>query len=315
MNREEFIERLNFLDSNEIPNVEIYILAQPTINDDIMSCEIYKTRLHERIPEEIKNIYYPKIKKTLVTNEYDLTEYNPALLPDRDVIWNYNSNIVPFYNFIIEQFSDVEEYYNKHILSYDDIWAIWIKFQMQNICFYLLRKITPTKVFSTGSKLGLVFLDNIFDKLESDVLTIDGTFDVLAYENMLYFENKQNFERALLYQTVKQEVAIATLDEINEIGILENFDVVKNYLKNDQHSINKLNRIKSKPYFRTLTFNHCKQIIDDYGLQLSYDEATGKFNIQSKKEAKMFVKVLNDDFLKSEMTSIKYAANSKEDLQ
>jgi hypothetical protein len=90
---------------------------------------------------------------------------------------------------------------------------------------------------------------------------------------------------------------------------------VKNYLKDDQHSINKLNIIKSKSYFRTLTFDHCKQITDDYDLRLSYNEATGKFNIQNKKEAKMFVKILNDDFLKSEMTNIKYSINSKEDLQ
>jgi hypothetical protein len=314
MNREEFIAKLNFLDSNEIPNVEIFILAQPIINNDTVDCDIYKTRLHERIPIEIKETYYPKMKKSLISKEYDLTEYDPALLPDRNVVWNYDSNIVPFYNFIIKKLPDVEEYYNDNILKYDDIWAIWIKFQVQNTCIYLLKKITPSKIFSTGSSLAIIFNDNVFKKLESDVLTIDGTFDVLACDNMLYFENKQNFERALLYQTVKQNVAIATLDEINEIGILDNFDTVKDYLKDDYHSINKLNRIKSKPYFRTLTFAHCKQIIDDYGLKLVYDEATKKFNIQSKREAKMFVKVLNDDFLKSEMTNIKYAANSKEDL-
>ncbi|MDR0658661.1 MAG: DUF4868 domain-containing protein [Mediterranea sp.] len=314
MNREEFIGRLIFLEFDEIPTVEIFVLAQPSINDSEISCDIYKTHLHERIPESIKEAYYPKIKKSLITSDYDLTEYNPALMPDRDVIWNYNSSIVPFYNIIVERLVHVDNFYNNEILPYDEIWAIWIKFQVQNNTFYLLKKITPSKVFTVGGSLSVIFKDDVFSKLESDVLTIDGTFDVLAFENMLYFENKQNFERALLYQTVKREVAIATLDEINEIGILENFDAVKNYLKDDQHSINKLNRIKSKPYFRTLTFNHCKQIIDDYGLNLSYDETTGKFNIQNKKEAKMFVKVLNDDFLKSEMTNIKYAANSKEDL-
>jgi len=314
MNKEEFIAQLDFLDSNEIPNIDIFVLAQPSINSDVLNCDIYKTRLHERIPEAIKNTYFPKIKKSLVTSDYDLTEYNPALMPDRDVIWNYESNIVPFYNFIIGKLPNIDSYYNENILEFEDIWAIWIKFQIQGICFYLLKKITPSKVFTTGGILSFVFSNNVFNKLESDVLTIDGTFDVLAFENMLYFENQQNFERALMYQTVKREIAIATLDDIKEISILENFDTVKDYLKDDQHSINKLNRIKSKPYFKTLTFSHCKKIIDDYGLNLHYDELTGKFDIQNKKEAKMFVKVLNDDFLKSEMTNLKYAANSKEDL-
>jgi hypothetical protein len=315
MNREEFIGRLKFLEFDEIPNVEIFVLAQPSINDGEVRCDIYKSRLHENIPKEIKEMYYPKIKKSLVTSDYDLTEYNPALMPDRDIIWNYSSNIVPFYNVIVERLADVEDFYNNEVLPYDEIWAIWLKFQVQGNTFYLLKRIMPSKVFTVGGSLSFIFKDTVFKKLESDILTIDGTFDVLAFENMLYFENKQNFERALLYQTVKCEVAIAALVEINEIGIFENFDVVKNYLKDDQHSINKLNKIKSRPYFGTLTFNHCRQIIDEYGLNLSYDERTEKFNIQNKKEAKMFVKVLNDDFLKSEMTNIKYAANSKEDLQ
>lgn len=314
MTREEFIGHLTFLESEDALTVEIFILAQPSIDGGYLNCDIYKTRLHERIPQEIKEVYYPSIKKALITRDYDLTEYNPALLPDYDVVWNYDTNVVPFYNLIVDRLRDVNEYYNDRVLPYEDIWAIWIKIQHNQNLFYLLKKITPSKILSTGGTLAVIFSDNVFKKLESDILTIDGTFDVLAYNNMLYFENKQKFERALLYETVKQEVAIATLDEINEIGILDNFDMVRDFLRDDYHSINKLNRIKSKPYFRTLTFQHCKQITDQYGLNLSYDVATGRFNIQNKREAKMFIKVLNDDFLKSEMTNIKYSANSKVDL-
>jgi len=39
-----------------------------------------------------------------------------------------------------------------------------------------------------------------------------------------------NFEKALLYQSVKKEVAKNTLDEIENIGIVENFDRVKEFL-------------------------------------------------------------------------------------
>jgi hypothetical protein len=314
MTREEFINNLAFLEEQEVPVVEIFILEQPSVDDGGLRCDIYKARLHERIPQEIMDLYYPSIKKALIKKEYDLTEYNPALLPDFDVIWNYETNVVPFYGMIEGRLNNVQDYYNDRVLPYDEIWAIWIKIQHNNNLFYLLKKITPAKVLSTGGALAVIFSDNVFKKLESDILTLDGTFDVLSFDNMLYFENKQKFERALLYETVKQEVAIATLDEINEIGILDNFDMVKEFLKDDYHSINKLNKIKSKPYFRTLTFSHCKSITDQYGLNLSYDEATGRFLIQNKKEAKMFIKVLNDDFLKSEMTNLKYSANSKVDL-
>jgi hypothetical protein len=85
-------------------------------------------------------------------------------------------------------------------------------------------------------------------------------------------------------------------------------------LKDDYHSINKLNKIKEKPYFQNLTFADCKRIIVDYRVNVEVDDVNNKFTISSKAQAKYFIKVLNDDYLKSEMTNTKYAANSKEDL-
>ncbi|RTL10779.1 MAG: DUF4868 domain-containing protein [Neisseriaceae bacterium] len=83
-------------------------------------------------------------------------------------------------------------------------------------------------------------------------------------------------------------------------------------LKDDYHSINKLNKIKEKPYFQTLTFTKCKKILEDYNVEIEIDEENNQFNIKSKAQAKHFIKVLNDDYLLSELTALKYVANSKE---
>ena len=67
-----------------------------------------------------------------------------------------------------------------------------------------------------------------------------------------------------------------------------------------------------KPYFQNLNFAKCKKIIEAYNVKIEIDEENNRFNITSKAQAKYFIKVLNDDYLLSEMTAIKYAANSKE---
>ena len=154
--------------------------------------------------------------------------------------------------------------------------------------------------------------EKLFNSVTSTILTMDGTFDAIFCNDTLLFENKQNFEKALLYQEVKQAVAVETLDAIGEIGFVEDFDRVKEFLKDDYHSINKLNKIKEKPYFQTLTFAKCKKIIEDYNVEIDIDEDNNQFNITSKAQAKHFIKVLNDDYLLSELTALKYAANSKE---
>lgn len=65
---------------------------------------------------------------------------------------------------------------------------------------------------------------------------------------------------------------VETLNLIEEIGFIEDFDRVKEFLNDDYHSINKLNKIKEKPYFQSLTFAKCKKIIKDYNVETENDE-------------------------------------------
>jgi hypothetical protein len=316
MERSQIIEQLEQINSTG-NSIEFYILAQPEMRDNRqLSVHFFKARMHENLESEIIDLFYPVIKKRLINKEYDVMSYNPAITPDREVIWEQSSADVPFYTFFHQliETSDNIIWYDSDDLAYDDIWAYWIKVYGNGNTFYLIKKVTSSKVITTGGKLAIIFDSDVFKKLESDVLTMDGTFDAIYCNQFLIFENKQNFENALLYQEVKRDVAGRTLDDIGQKGFVENFDQVKNFLKDDYHSINKLNKIKEKPYFQNLTFADCKRIIVDYGVNVEIDDANNKFTISSKAQAKYFIKVLNDDYLKSEMTNAKYAANSKEDL-
>lgn len=315
MERNQIIEQLEQINSDDNA-VEIYILAQPEIESGTLSVDFYKARLHQSLPKSIIDLFFPVIRKKLIQKEYDVVNYDPALTPDRKVVWEQSSDDVPFYNFFHNEIETVDNipWYDSENLPYDDIWAYWIKVYGNGNNFYLIKKVTSSKVIRTGGKLAIIFDSDVFKKLENDVLTMDGTFDAIYCNDSLIFENKQNFEKALLYQEVKQAVAEETLNEIGGIGFVENFDQVRDFLKDDYHSINKLNKIKEKPYFRTLTFDVCKRIIHDYEVEIEIDEENNQFNITSKAQAKHFIKVLNDDYLKSEMTNLKYAANSKEDV-
>ncbi len=317
MERIEIIEQLQQINSGDNA-VEIYILAQPEIDgNDNLQIDFYKARLHENLPNSIIGLFYPVVEKQLINKEYDVVEYDPALTPDRTVVWKQNSDDVPFYNHfhnLIETTDDIN-WYDTDNLVYGDIWAYWIKVYGNGNMFYLIKKVTASKVIRTGGKLAIIYTDQVFRNLETDILTMDGTFDAIYCNQTLLFENKQNFEKALLYHEVKQAVANDTLDAIEEIGFVENFEQVKEFLKDDYHSINKLNKIKEKPYFHSLTFADCKRIIMEYEVQIDIDDVNNQFNITSKAQAKYFIKVLNDDYLLSELTTLKYSANSKEDVQ
>ncbi len=58
----------------------------------------------------------------------------------------------------------------------------------------------------------------------------------------------------------------------------------------EKHSINKLNKIKEKPYFQTLTFAKCKQIIEDYNVDIDIDDENNQFDITSKVQQNILLK-------------------------
>ncbi len=315
MERNQIIEQLKQISAEDYA-VAIYILAQPEIDNKILSVDFYEARLHQNLPKSIIDLFFPVIFKKLIQKEYDVEKYDPALTPDRNVVWKQSSDDVPFYKFFHNEVETAESIprYDSDILPYDEIWAYWIKVYGKGNNFYLIKKVTSSKVIKTGGRLAIIFDSDIFQRLENDILTMDGTFDAIAFNDFLVFENKQNFEKALIYQQVKQTVAEYTLNRIDKLGFVEKFDQVRDFLKDDHHSINKLNSIKAKQYFKTLTFNDCKRIIYDYDVKIDIDEDNKKVKITSKAQAKHFIKVLNDDYLRSEMTNIKYAANSKENV-
>lgn len=317
MEKNEITTRLKQINSGDNA-VEIYILAQPEIDTNhTLKVEFYKARLQENLPESIINLFFPVIERKLINKDYDVIEYDPSITPDRKVLWEQDSENVPFYNHfhnLIETTANIV-WYNTSNLPYCDIWAYWIKIYGSGNYFYLIKKVTSSKVIETGGKLAMIFEGQVFKNLETDILTMDGTFDAIFCNKVLLFENKQNFEQALLYQEVKHAIAEETLDAIGERNFIENFEQVRDFLKDDYHSINKLNKIKEKPYFKTLSFANCKRIIEEYKVPIDIDETNNKFNITSKAQAKHFIKVINDDYLLSELTNLKYAANSKEGLQ
>ncbi|HWY38044.1 MAG TPA: Kiwa anti-phage protein KwaB-like domain-containing protein, partial [Bacteroidia bacterium] len=214
MTKEELLAGLGFLATQEVPSVELFILGKPVENaagqTDI---DIYKGRMQQELPGQIRQLFYPKIRRVLVTKEYELLSYDPALNPDRNVVWQYPSADVPFYNLIIQRLPGADDhYYDDTLLPYSDIWAVWIKLSIRDTNFYILKRITPSKVLTTGGVLAWVFEGETFTKLNSDILTIDGTFDVLVCNNILIFENKQNFEKALQYEEIMQAAANETLE-------------------------------------------------------------------------------------------------------
>lgn len=64
----------------------------------------------------------------------------------------------------------------------------------------------------------------------------------------------------------------------------------------------------------TMSYEKLSSFCNDFNITIRRDDATRKFLPLDKKEFKIFVKLLSDDYLESSLTQRKYDAHSKERL-
>ena len=125
------------------------------------------------------------------------------------------------------------------------------------------------------------------------------------------------FEKIFGYREQKREIANKKLDEIEKkyagIILLPDDQSLSELIDGDVPTINKLLMLNLDEL--SDSSDSAYSVNEEYKLNLDIDDNTGKMCIKSKKDAKSFVALVNDDFLQSSMTGKKYAAHSKKNIK
>jgi hypothetical protein len=179
----------------------------------------------------------------------------------------------------------------------------------------LLRSMSPQNVLKRSRKIGIFFQDGVYDLLEREVLLLDREIDCFAFNGYMYILNVSGFHRLSRYH---EEVITAASDVINYAALripILNLDVLKDVGTRDYRMAAKLASIKNKPYISMLTFDKVRQVIQQHNLPIAIEIATDGseklvFDPDPQKRF-LILKVLDDDYLHSNMTEQNYAVNSK----
>ena len=97
--------------------------------------------------------------------------------------------------------------------------------------------------------------------------------------------------------------------EIDDKGLLNDIDVFIDFCKNDSRMIKKFARILKNGEFSKMSKNDIKDVVDEYKLDLEFDDS-GKV-VVNKDNIWTILRILDDDYVRSEITDTKYEARSK----
>lgn len=204
--------------------------------------------------------------------------------------------------------------FTKDDLSQIDAFVIHIGNADNSLMIY--RKNYSVNLFKRD-KIFLVKKDDTrFDTMKDDFIRLDAKIDFLYVNDEVYIYNLDVLERFGDFHQIITKEATTSLEEIDTLGLVSNLDILSGRVE-DLRFARKLAKIsKDSPVFKVpqadiIEFTKKHPFLKD---KFKYTADGSQIELSSKLSQDNFVKLLNDDFLRSELTKIDYESPAKNRL-
>jgi len=312
MNKNELDQSLNFLLQ---PEDHIAIIVYGLIKDQL-----------EPVKLDIKDDDLPPIKKMFIKSVksqiLDQTDFSILPLSTADergkCFYEYDLDIPQELAFLTEVIGDDSlETFNFNQESIIDITALIILLSADGNTVSLYKELSPIEVIGRGGYL-LKRAGERFERFDDKLLRISGGFQVLAVSGGLIILKLTMLERSFGFSDIITREASLGVQAIEELTILENIDTLKELISEISFA-RKLTKIsKSSPVLRLGITN--QQIIEFSKShpatrgKIRYNGDGSKIALDTKVSKDLFIKILNDDYLTSELTKVHYDSLAKDDI-
>ncbi len=274
---------------------------------------------------ELENLFADNIRNQVLEND-DLVLRQLSTDDERDnAIYHYDYETYPdelgaFKDFNIRTARSATP---KFDFSKDDLgtlfgYIIYIGTMQNGIV--LFKKHFPISLIKRDSfLLGAVKDKRRFEKVSGeDIIRMNGSIQLLKVNEQIYVLDIKMLERNMGFTELIQKAAAQTVISIEELGILEDIKGLKDSVAEASFA-RKLSKVKrTSPIFK---LGITKETIVEFTKTTA--ELAGKFKysadgltirLDTKKSKDAFLKLMNDAFLRSELTKQYYEASAKDQL-
>jgi len=129
----------------------------------------------------------------------------------------------------------------------------------------------------------------------------------------MFILQKENFQRIFHFLEEVEKVAKQTLAQIKLNLPIANFDQFAEACKRNPNKLRKLKNIAKQPYLDRVTMDDIKKVIQMHNLKIPIITTRGgkEMIVYEQSEPWEILKLLDDDYLRSVMTSQNYEVTGK----
>jgi hypothetical protein len=176
--------------------------------------------------------------------------------------------------------------------------------------FYLIKALSGGQILKGE---GTWMVDGkLFKPFQAAALKIPAEAHMLVLDQDLYVFNEAKLDRLFSYDAKKNSIAnkkVQAIEEHYKLSFAEGV-TLQSAVEGNKATINKLQKIEVGELTQEQLIDHAEEI----GVDLMVDEA-GAIIIMNQKDLTKFVNLLNDDYMESALTGVRYEVQKKRPLK
>jgi len=312
MNKAELNQSLEFLNN---PTGELQIIMYACFEEQATKKLDIKA---EDLPS-IRRLFVDSVNNAIISQE-DFTVIPLSTADERgNCFYEYDLDL-PDELQVLETVigNDEIEIFNLNNDTFAEIDALVIVLADDNNEVSIYKKLSSVEVLGRGGYM-LWKSNQRLERFEEQLLRISPSFQVLRVGESVIILNLKTIEKSFGFHDVIKREATIGLEAINDMGIVSNIDTLKELIENVSFA-RKLTKIarnspviqRNIPNVSIITFSRTHPAIRN---KMRYTPDGTQFALDTRVSKDLFVKLLNDDFLTSELTQLYYDSLAKDNIE
>lgn len=267
----------------------------------------------------LKNLFLQGIKDKILDVE-ELSVMNLSTSDERmNVIYAYDIEIPPELEAIDTVLAnDNLPLYNLADEKIGNIKALLIEIGDDTKQVVLYKTLAPIHVFSQSS-FCLVPHGTRLEKIEKDFLRVTQGFQMMKIDGVLLVNDLSALERSFGFHEIIKKEAILGISAIEAKLVIENIDVLRELLEDMKYARRFVKVAKGSPVLinnipNASIINFCKTFPTLVG-KIRFNQAEDKIVLDTNVSKNLFIKLLMDNFLTSDLTKFHYESVAKDSVQ
>jgi len=278
--------------------------------------------IDENDQSELAQMFTKSISDNILLND-DLTLINLSSADERkNALYEYDLDEVPFELIQLKNIIDNDNF-DSFDFSQDKlvhIEGILILIGNQNTQLALYKHQYPVTILRKESGFSLIKIGNAnrFKKLDKDILKINSKFEFIKINGKYYILDLKTLERFFGFHEAIKNVAGKGIENIKDANIIEDIEVFTQRLDEISFSRKLVKSASGSPVLGIIPNSAIISFTNTHPAlkgKFKLNSNGTKLNLKTKISQNLFLKLLNDDFLQSELTKKYYDSIAKDTVE